>query len=1156
MWPHHPGGPPPPNSNDSSNNNNASNTTDHSSDAARAAAFAAFAHSNGFGVPFGFPPPPLDQNSSRAYSAGYVPQHPMFMTAAQSHAAFYAQQQQPPRFSPPNASGSSEGHFPPPFWGRDFASIEQPPPATSHASTDEASAIVPRGKPEAMAARLAALQVESTRQELLEEEEQQKQLLREVDEDEDDDDSLQANEDDEDEDQNDDEEEAVAEYVEDGGILANLESVPASVTSAATKTATKKKAASKPRSKSASKAASNSDSHGLPPPDTRTERLLEEAAPPITEMEYLSLIDLMVQFCKVPLLNEFSRPVALLHPELMASYSKIVSHPIDLGRVCRGIKARKYTNTRDIRLDMWRVFSNCVKFHSHPSNKDALPSFVSIGLHLRDYFNSLWDEYMIPSDLPEDASPILKNAFARRTADRKKRLDNSGVLVDAKKQHMAKTSKLLGRFIQSGACVDRLDTIPLWDLEEIRRGGRQGESDLREVVDNLEKVVAKLIQLTESEDEYTLSFFYEKLMACVPSDLFETSPAVRNRILNRLHRFLWKRFSPLHEANSRGVTQSSIWGNVAATVWARESSKKPFWPALCLGILSPPDQRESWHATVTERNESRLPEKLRTQLILARHKCEQSQAKQTYSWFLVEFLGTHVFLWVRETDIVDSFNPDDDPNKSAGHASKRKRTPRNAMHSAITSKTYATAVNECVWANDEYENTLLDAYEEDAQQEDDENETNLTFAALAEADDDIDADEDEDFYHDVETMSYGDIVEANYLLAHDGMTNFDYSKKKKPPPKKSPAKKKAPVPEKDKKEVVEAAKKAKADLAKRKLRAKEEKKEQRELERRRKKRTRDREKALKEAAARKNKRPRSLMDVDEDDRGLATDKRARASAIVKAYLLRMAKSDDEYKSLALNGVSTLPAAMIESTGLVGMALAFRAAAGELIMPDDSEDQVTKNKRPWELIDATTGKTSSERSAALEQQIKLLETEIKRVKQNATRRSQLTAEAVAKRLEMDQAIEADDLAARVNHFRKKKKASPAKPKPKSDATGLKSQVDDEVDDDDSMAAADDVEAEPVVESDAGGDAASSVAQRKESEADTLAESSSVGQRKESEADTLAESVEQSEMDIDEEMEAAVVAAASPMQAEPSSPAAREDETAAAEAMAALASLTGP
>lgn len=48
----------------------------------------------------------------------------------------------------------------------------------------------------------------------------------------------------------------------------------------------------------------------------RCEFLLDQQAPKLTESEYECLESMMTQFCRVPLLAEFSRPVGLLHPEV------------------------------------------------------------------------------------------------------------------------------------------------------------------------------------------------------------------------------------------------------------------------------------------------------------------------------------------------------------------------------------------------------------------------------------------------------------------------------------------------------------------------------------------------------------------------------------------------------------------------------------------------------------------------------------------------------------------------------------------------------------------------------------------------------------------------------------------------------------------------
>lgn len=48
----------------------------------------------------------------------------------------------------------------------------------------------------------------------------------------------------------------------------------------------------------------------------RFELRWSEKAPSITDEEYENLESLMIQFCRVPLLAEFSRPVTIMHPEV------------------------------------------------------------------------------------------------------------------------------------------------------------------------------------------------------------------------------------------------------------------------------------------------------------------------------------------------------------------------------------------------------------------------------------------------------------------------------------------------------------------------------------------------------------------------------------------------------------------------------------------------------------------------------------------------------------------------------------------------------------------------------------------------------------------------------------------------------------------------
>ena len=729
--------------------------------------------------------------------------------------------------------------------------------------------------------------------------------------------------------------------------------------------------------------------------------------------------------------------------QVTAIYSKIISHPVDLGHVCRGIRRRHYTNCRDVRLDVWRVFANCVKYNAHPSNKEAVPSFVSIALHLRDYFNNLWQEYLLPSDPPrkpkvlnntkEDLAiyDVANAAFAKRNEERKKRLENSGVLV-LSKTFTVKASKLLLDFIDSGGCVDTLDKEPLF--------GELGSNskDVDSVIQRLGQYHAQLEEICDSGSsiEYTLDAFYKDLTKCYTEHVDEDNLAMQNRFRCRLDRFFWKQAVPLHEANSRGVTQSSIWGNLAATIWARESSKKPFWPALCLGILPPAEQREGWHQAVTERNESRLPEKLRSQLMIAKKRCEQAQKRQSLSYFLVEFLGTHEFIWVRETDIIENFDPNTDPNKTI--AGKKSRS----TSSVVGSKTYATAIQECVWASEEYENVLQDAFENTAASEndDEEDEINFTFMTLAQSDDELDQGDEYGYQNDNDNMDWSDVEESNYLISHDGM--FDASMAGRKSTKKRSQSLKKQVNKKGRDAVATVIKDDPAKKKRSRPKAKSDsqtengganvvdggrivKNDTRDLERRRKKRLRDHEKTGKSDARKKaNKRRRTASnDEDELDQRLVHDKQCRATAIVKAYLIRLAKQSDN-KSLALSGVLTMPSASVDSIGLLGMSLAFRAASGGLCMPDDGKEQLAKWK-PWVVVDTERPKTAADRVKNLRKKIELVESEIIRLRRDTKRREQSTALYISKRSASDLAAETDDLAARFNHYKKRKKLTPSK-----------------------------------------------------------------------------------------------------------------------------------
>jgi hypothetical protein len=286
---------------------------------------------------------------------------------------------------------------------------------------------------------------------------------------------------------------------------------------------------------------------------------------------------------------------------------------------------------------MWRIFANCVKYHSHPSNKDAVPSFVSIALHLREFFNALWQEYMMPSDPVIVSTPTSgkqartsvletywREAFEKRERDRQKRLSVTGV-TGMTADCLERTVNALAEFsAEKDGRVDELDEDPVFSFFF-----GDATEEVRVVERNLGLLRNRLRQLLKDDQPYGLEELSNDLKKCYTVGVFEDRPSFRIKIGNRINRFLGKIIVPIHEASCRGVGQSSIWGCMAAAVWARENGKKPYWPALVLGILAPEDQKEEWHAALTSRNEQRLPEKLRSDLNNGKRKAEQAIRRQS-----------------------------------------------------------------------------------------------------------------------------------------------------------------------------------------------------------------------------------------------------------------------------------------------------------------------------------------------------------------------------------------------------------------------------------------------------------------------------------------------------------------------------------------------
>jgi hypothetical protein len=146
------------------------------------------------------------------------------------------------------------------------------------------------------------------------------------------------------------------------------------------------------------------------------------------------------------------------------------------------------------------------------------------------------------------------------------------------------------------------------------------------------------------------------------------------------------------------------------------------------------------------------------------------------------------------------------------------------------------------------------------------------------------------------------------------------------------------------------------------------------------------------------------------------DKRGRATRLVRGYLNTVATRDN-LKGLGLGGVSTLPAANVDGSGLLGLALAFRAAAGEVNMPntDDNPSSV----KPWDHIDVDGPLISEERCENLENQIKLLESALVKLDAVDERRRKLIEKAEEDKIAYDEALHSSEKDARQNDMPKRK-----------------------------------------------------------------------------------------------------------------------------------------
>lgn len=361
----------------------------------------------------------------------------------------------------------------------------------------------------------------------------------------------------------------------------------------------------------------------------------------------------------------------------------------------------------------------------------------------------------------------------------------------------------------------------------------------------------------------------------------------------------------------------------------------------------------------------------------AKRRAEAGLSKKNsdqMSYFLVEFMGSHEFIWVKENAILENFDPNDDPNvaHAAGNITKKKRS------TSYNAKQMDSALEEGKWALEEFEAYLNDTCGDQSDDEDESNDAGYTYDVLCQTDEEAEAlNNDLSIDHDNES----DVEEQSEMLASEGRVDFSVAGRKLAKQRAAARKKQNAALAKKEKE-----KKVKAVVGVEAKTPPDHKRSQRELDARRKKRSRDHEKHLKDLERKAKKKDINEKKTSSNE---VRNKKGRAENIVKSFILRKSMSDKSF-----NGPLFGPGASIDPSGLLGMALAFRAAAGEIPFEDCNGKPFLENS--WEKIDADEPFESSERCKRLEEQIVLIEKEIARVNAATQRRLALTKVAEKER----------------------------------------------------------------------------------------------------------------------------------------------------------------
>ena len=264
----------------------------------------------------------------------------------------------------------------------------------------------------------------------------------------------------------------------------------------------------------------------------------------------------------------------------------------------------------------------------------------------------------------------LKEAFQLREDKRLTRMKMLALTTYLPLRTLETLAIKIESFVRSGGCVDMLDPHLEVHDNNARLALRDFFSGLHQLSEKLRSMAIctnrhEVIEAPVSD--YSINQLYGDLMVC--HSLTTAHPLLAEKVRGRIHRLLGKFTAPIFEISNRGVSGSSIWACAAAVIWSKENPKVPYRPAIVIGVLAPQDQEEEWHEVLTSVNELRLPENLRAQLQDEKKRAESIIQQGGMSFFLVEYLGSHEFSWVQEDNILEEFDPRNDPNPTSTNIS-------------------------------------------------------------------------------------------------------------------------------------------------------------------------------------------------------------------------------------------------------------------------------------------------------------------------------------------------------------------------------------------------------------------------------------------------------------------------------------------------------